>query len=115
MRRKDGGTMLVGRSRNLRGLAIVHGIVGFFTCLSLIVFYAAEGPFGTINDVGNAVLGLLSAGLAWLSWHAGGQGTRVLVGVAAVGAAITVVGSYLVLTDTTPQIGHETLPRRAGS
>jgi uncharacterized membrane protein (GlpM family) len=90
--------MLVGRSRNLRSVAIVHGIVGLFTCLSLIVFYVVEGPFGAINDVGNAVLGLLSAGLAWL---AGGQGMRTFIVIAAVGAAITVVGSYLVLTDTT--------------
>ncbi|TCO50044.1 hypothetical protein EV646_102115 [Kribbella antiqua] len=87
--------------RSLGGLAIVHGIVGLVTCLSLIVFYIVEGPFGAINDVGNAVLGVLSAGLAWMSWRSGARCPAAFVGIAAVGAAITVVGSYLVLSDAT--------------
>lgn len=90
--------MVVGRSRKLAVVAIGHGIVGLVSCASLIVFYVVEGPFGAINDVGNAVLGLLSAGLAWLTRRPGRWASPVL---AAVGAAMTVVGSYLVMTDTT--------------
>ncbi|MFI7065431.1 hypothetical protein ACIBL3_30850 [Kribbella sp. NPDC050124] len=93
--------MPIGRSRSLGGLAIAHGIVGLATCLALIVFYAVGGAFGAINDVGNAVLGLLSAGLALQSWRSGTLGRAVLVWIATVGAAITVVGSYLVMTDST--------------
>ena len=88
---------MVERDPNLSGLAIVHGLVGFATCLCLILLYLGADAFGPINDVGNAVLGLLSAALAWRCQQAG----RAFVVIAAIGAAITVVGSVLVLTDAT--------------
>ncbi|WP_350276606.1 hypothetical protein [Kribbella sp. HUAS MG21] len=77
-------------------VARVHGVVGFATCACLIVFYAVGDPFGLINDVGNALLGLLSLALAWLV-----SGRHILVGVAAVGAALTVVGTVLVVSGIT--------------
>jgi hypothetical protein len=36
-----------------------------------------------------------------LSWRSGARCPAVFVGIAAVGAAITVVGSYLILSDAT--------------
>lgn len=85
----------------LRRLAIVHGVVGLATCLSLIVFYVVGGAFGAINDVGNAALGLLSAGLAWQYQQSAARVRDIFVAVAALGAVITVVGSILILTDVT--------------
>ena len=77
-------------------MATAHGIVGLGSCLCLIVFFLAGGVFGGINDVANAVLGVLSAVLAWM-WRS----STVLLVIAALGAAIAVVGSVLILTDTT--------------
>jgi len=56
------------------------------------------GPFGTINDLGNGVLAILCAVLALLL-----QPRRQIAAttVATAGAAISVVGSFLVLSDTT--------------
>jgi len=92
---------MVGRNRNLGWLALVVGIVGLASLLSLIVFYVAGGPFGAINDVGNAVLGVLSAVLAWMVLRSGAGPGYLWVAIAGVGAAVTVVGSVLILTDTT--------------
>ncbi|NUR93857.1 MAG: hypothetical protein HOV67_01225 [Kribbellaceae bacterium] len=50
--------------RSLRQVALAHGLVGFATCLCLIVFYAGAGVFGPINDIGNAVL-VASPGSTW--------------------------------------------------
>lgn len=85
----------------LRRMAIVHGIVGFATCLCLIVFYLGADAFGSINDVGNAALGLLSGGLAWRFQESAAKVRPVFVGIAALGAMIIVVGSILILTDAT--------------
>ncbi|WP_427893757.1 hypothetical protein ACQHIV_12240 [Kribbella sp. GL6] len=79
--------------RTVRQVALTHAVVGFATCLCLIVFYTGAGAFGPINDVGNAVLGVLSFGLAWVLRPR----RTVLLGFAAVGAAVTVAGTVLVL------------------
>ncbi|WP_432893094.1 hypothetical protein ACQPYH_19145 [Kribbella sp. CA-245084] len=91
-----------------RAVAMAHSFVGFATCACLLLFHAVGDPFGTINDLGNALFGLLSLALAWLLRPASvgprdatSRLARVLVGVAAVGAVITVVGTVLVVTDTT--------------
>lgn len=83
----------------MRGpVAAVHGIVGFATCLCLIGFYAGADGLGKVNDVGNAVFGVLSLALAWLIRS---PGRGLLLGVAGAGAVLTVVGTVLVMTDTT--------------
>ncbi|MGZ0146220.1 hypothetical protein ACXJJ3_04065 [Kribbella sp. WER1] len=78
--------------RTVRQVALTHAIVGFGTCLCLLVFYTGAAAFGPINDVGNALLGLLSFALAWIL-----RPRTVLAGLAAVGALLTVVGTVLVL------------------
>ncbi len=80
-------------------VARTHGIVGLTTCACLIVFYAVGGPFGFINDIGNALLGLLSAALAWLLPPPSHR--FLLFGVAAVGVVLTIVGTVLVVGDIT--------------
>ncbi|MFC6157021.1 hypothetical protein [Kribbella jiaozuonensis] len=79
-----------------RAVATAHSIVGFTTCACLLIFYATGEPFGSINDVGNAALGILSLVLAWLV-----HPSRVLVGVAAVGTVLTIVGTVLVMSGIT--------------
>jgi hypothetical protein len=61
-----------------------------------------QGPFGTINDVANAEAGVLSAWLAWrLRREMPGRAADLAVGAALLGAAVTVVGSTLVISGTT--------------
>ncbi|TDO55426.1 hypothetical protein EV651_114122 [Kribbella sp. VKM Ac-2571] len=80
-------------------VATTHGIVGLTTCACLIAFYAVGGPFGFIKDLGNAAFGVLSLALAWLLQPPAYR--LLLLGVAAVGAALTVVGTVLVVADMT--------------
>jgi hypothetical protein len=86
----------VNTESNLPVVARTHGIVGLATCACLIVFFAVGGAFGTINDVGNAVFGLLSLALAWFLSR-----STLFLGVAVVGAALTVLGTVLVMTEIT--------------
>ena len=73
--------------------------------VSLLLFFLAGGPFGTINDVGNGVVGVLSGLLAWtlrsVDTSRAATAQAVVVGVAALGAAVTVVGSVLVVSGST--------------
>ncbi|MGW7686844.1 hypothetical protein ACWGID_39260 [Kribbella sp. NPDC054772] len=95
---------------SLAPVARAHSIVGFTTCACLLVFYAAGEPFGVFNDVGNAVLGVLSLVLARCllapipeQEDIGSAMVRrgLLLAAAAAGAALTVVGTVLVLTGVT--------------
>ncbi|RZT17692.1 hypothetical protein EV649_5249 [Kribbella sp. VKM Ac-2569] len=80
-------------------VAITHGVVGLTTCACLIAFFAVGGPFGTINDLGNAVFGVQSLALA--RFLAAPSHRFLLLGVAVVGAILTVVGTVLVVTEVT--------------
>jgi hypothetical protein len=72
--------------------------VALLNCISLFLFFSVGGPFGTINDAGNGILALLCAALALLLHRYGGV---TVTAFACLGAASTVVGSYLVMSDTT--------------
>ena len=88
--------------RDVRGLALATGATAAGSAVSLAVFYAVQGPFGTINDLGNATVGVLSAALAWrLRSTLAGQARTLAVVSAVLGAGVTVVGSYLVISATT--------------
>ena len=83
-------------------LALAVGVCAAGSAVCLATFYAVQGPFGTINDIGNATAGVLSAGLAWrLRRLIPGRAGDVAVGLATVGAALTVTGSALVISGTT--------------
>ncbi len=85
-------------SRSVRTTAVSLAAVALLSCISLFLFFSFDGPFGTINDAGNAMTALLCAALALLLHRSGGvTGTAI----ACLGAASAVAGSYLVMSDTT--------------
>lgn len=84
-------------SRTIAHVAVALGVVAIASFVSLGLFFAVGGPFGTINDAGNALIGILSALLAWMLRGVAGIAT----GVAVAGAAVAIVGSALVISDVT--------------
>jgi hypothetical protein len=83
-------------------LALAVGAVAAGSAACLATLFLVGQPFGTINDIGNATTGVLSAALAWRLRSQLPDGTsKVTVGLALLGAAITVVGSILVVSGTT--------------
>ncbi len=72
--------------------------VTVMTLVSLIVFFAVGEPWGSLNDAGNALMALLCGALAALLHRVT---SVVATSLAVLGAAISVLGSYLVMTDTT--------------
>jgi hypothetical protein len=90
------------RHQDTGRLALAIGIAAAGSAVCLATYYAVQGPFGTINDIGNAATGVLSAGLAWrLRRQIPGRAANVAVGAAIVGAWLTVAGSALVVSGTT--------------
>lgn len=89
-------------ARDTGRLAVAVGAVAFASAACLLTFEVVRGPFGTINDIGNATTGVLSAALAWrLRRQISGRAGDIAQGAATVGAAITVIGSALVVSGTT--------------
>lgn len=94
--------MVDRRSRDTGRLALAVGVVAAGSAVSLSTYFVVRGPFGTINDIGNAAIGVLSAALAWqIRRQYAARAGDIAVGAALVGAAITVVGSTLVVSGTT--------------
>jgi len=88
--------------QNTGRLALAIGIAAAGSAACLATYFAVQGPFGTINDIGNAATGVLSAGLAWrLRREITGRAANLSVGAAIVGAGLTVAGSTLVVSGTT--------------
>ena len=90
------------RVRDNGRLALGIGAVAAGSAACLATYFAVGGSFGTFNDIGNAATGVLSG---WLAWRLRGEMTsgvgRRATAAALVGAAITVVGSALVVSGTT--------------
>ena len=83
-------------------LALAIGIAAAGSAVCLGTYFAVQGPFGTISDIGNAATGVLSAGLAWrLRRQISGRAANLGVGAAIVGAGLTVAGSALVISGAT--------------
>lgn len=81
-------------------LAGALSIVIVAAVLSLALLFVAGEPFGTINDVANALIGVLAAVLAIAALRAFG-GSGLWTAVAVVGAAVAIIGSWLVVSGTT--------------
>jgi hypothetical protein len=83
-------------------LATAVGCVAIGSAASLAAEFAVGGPFGTLNDLGNAAAAVLSGALAWRMRHELSDRTRIpAVGAAGVGAAVAALGAGLVVSDTT--------------
>ena len=79
-------------------LATAAGVVGLASVSCFAVFSVVGGPFGTLNDIGNGTLAVVSGALAWaLRRHVPVAATGAALG----GAALAVVGSALVISGTT--------------
>lgn len=83
-----------------RGTAVAVAGTVPAAALLLVVYYAVGGPFGTLNDLANALIGVLSAVLATQT-AARFRVPAPAVAAAGAGAAIMVVGSWLVITERT--------------
>jgi hypothetical protein len=83
-------------------IAIALAAVIVASVASLIVFFTVGGPFGSINDAGNAMIGLLAATLAILLSGRLDSAVR-WAGIVAgsLGAAVAVWGSWLVISGAT--------------
>lgn len=95
----------MGSSRRVGGIAFALGVVLVFSLLTLTVFFAVGGPFGALNDWSIGASGLLAVGLV-LAIRASSQGNSsaagtILTALALLGAALVVVGAWLVISDTT--------------
>jgi hypothetical protein len=87
------------------GLALAIAVVTVLATLSLGLFFALGQPFGSLNDAGIGLVAVLIAGLAGLlhsQYRAAAPVPSHLALLAAVlGAAVTVWGSYLVISGRT--------------
>ncbi len=89
-------------ARHTGRVAIAAGVFAAASAACLVTYYVVRGPFGTMNDIGNATTGVLSAALAWrLRRHISGRAGDLAVGTAVAGAALTGIGSALVVSGTT--------------
>ncbi len=80
-------------------LAIATGISGLLALVLLILFFTIGGPFGTLNDIFNAMTGILSGFLAWSLSHKFKAGWIFLL--ALIGALAVALGSVLVIFEIT--------------
>ena len=89
-------------ARGAGRLSLAVGVVTGGSAVCLATYFLVGGPFGTINDVGNATTALLSAVLASrLRSLVSGRAGEVAVGAAVVGAAIANAGGALGVSGTT--------------
>jgi hypothetical protein len=86
----------------MRTTALAIAVVDAAGIACLIAFSLTGGPFGTLNDIANGVVGGLSTVLALVT-YARTEPDRLRVAPAAsiVGGAIMIIGSVLVIFDVT--------------
>jgi small-conductance mechanosensitive channel len=83
-------------------VALALAFVIVVTVVCLIVFFIVGGVFGPLNDVGNALIGVLMAVLAiQLSGRITGVLRWIGVALAVVGAIVAAWGSWLVISGAT--------------
>jgi hypothetical protein len=99
MRTRDSSSREAGR------LAYAVSGVGLAGAISLVLFFVRGGAFGTLNDVCNAAMALLTAGLAGRLYTSDRARSlrlsRPALGAAWLGALVAVVGSVLVISRRT--------------
>jgi len=85
--------------------AIATGVVAILAVVFLTLMATVNQSFGKVNDVFNALIGILSVILAWMLYaehHARSPlMSQVALVLAAVGAIFTIVGSILIIFNFT--------------
>ena len=85
--------------------AIATGVTVILAVIFLILMYTVNGRFGTVNDVLNAMIGILSVVLAWMLYaehHARSpMMSQVTLVLAVLGAIFTIIGSVLIIFEFT--------------
>jgi hypothetical protein len=83
-------------------LSLAVGAVAAGSAICLATYFIVGGPFGAINDFGNAAIAVLSGALAWRLRDQLSGRARVVGLLAAIGGAgVAIVGSGLVVSGTT--------------
>lgn len=81
------------------GIAI--GVSVILAVIFLILMYTVNGRFGTVNDVLNSIIGILSVALAWMLYaelHARSPlMSQITLGLTVIGAVFTIIGSSLII------------------
>lgn len=81
--------------------AIAIGVSVILAVIFLILMYTVNGRFGTVNDVLNSIIGILSVVLAWLlyaEFHTRSPFlSQMTLGFAVTGMVFTVIGSGLII------------------
>lgn len=93
-----GTTGTLGDESAARPLLRAGGVVALASLCSLAIFSAVGGPFGPLNDVGNATVAILGGAAAWTVRR---RVPAAATSVAVAGAAVAAAGSALVLSGTT--------------
>jgi len=94
--------MTESEARATRGLALASGALAIGSAVSIATFSAAGEPFGLMNDLGNAGLGIAVAALAWrLRNHLDPRSRGLVLSCALAGAACSATGSALVISGAT--------------
>jgi hypothetical protein len=86
-------------------VAIATGVMGLFAAVFIILFYTVGAPFGTLNDISNGLLGILTGILAALL-YAQVRAQSLFLGLvtlilALIGVVLVPVGSALVISGRT--------------
>lgn len=92
------------RSSTVGWVALATGIASSLATVLIILFYATGGPFGTLNDIFNAVAAIFSGVLAWMlrdHFQINSSTSWITPLLAAIGAVIVVIGSILIIFDFT--------------
>jgi hypothetical protein len=97
--------MGMGSVRSVAAIAVALGLVLLVSVVTLALFFAAGGPFGAVNDWSIGASGVLVVAFV-LAIRASGLdrssvGGVILSALAVLGAALVVVGAWLVISDTT--------------
>jgi hypothetical protein len=86
-----------GIDRTTCRLAMAVGAAAIAADAAYFAFTAAGEPFGSINDIGNAITAVLAG---WLAWTLRSRTGAPAAGLSLAGAAVGVAGSWMVLSGT---------------
>jgi hypothetical protein len=99
---KHGGVIRMDNfSSTIGWVAIATGVSAILAVIFLALMAAVSPSFGKVNDIFNAIIGILSAVLAWMLYAEylvkSPLMSQIALALAIVGAIFTIVGSVLII------------------